>query len=473
MSSFKANEIAEDIQARTNNDNGAALIMVLLVLSAFSLLTAAIVSIVQAEVKISANYKYGQQSFYVANAGVQKSLNWFNTAYTPHTPASDYNTTKVPVQYQNADVILAGQPGGTSNYPADSNNTPASFGAELASKCLAADLDCNNSKNKGQYAANATLIRTSQVRILNTSNFTLSVSSIERWRIDSVGFWGTSANSMGRSELSAVIENQGAPFWDKALWALTLASVGAGTVIDSYDPALGPYGGSNVGNLGNLGSNGDVSLNKSGYIAGNVLYGPTGTFSTTGIQNQVVSGTVSRLAAPRVFPPISSFSAGTTDFVVNDGVPHTLASGSYGTVKSSNHTDIVLAGGTYYLDQLQTSGNSNIVLTAGANTTLYIKSDLDLSGGTIINPNRDPTTLQVYYSGTTDAKLTGGGDFYGTVYAPNATLKLAGQSNFYGSFIANQIFVTGGAAVHFDAGLLQDFLTQRTYAIISWTQKTF
>ena len=148
-------------------------------------------------------------------------------------------------------------------------------------------------------------------------------------------------------------------------------------------------------------------------------------------------------------------------------------SGSYGTVKSSNHTDIVLAGGTYYLDQLQTSGNSNIVLTAGANTTLYIKSDLDLSGGTIINPNRDPTTLQVYYSGTTDAKLTGGGDFYGTVYAPNATLKLAGQSNFYGSFIANQIFVTGGAAVHFDAGLLQDFLTQRTYAIISWTQKTF
>src|SRR5436309_6734952 len=158
MNSFNAERSTRDVQARSINEDGAALIMALLVLTCFGMLTAAIVFTVANETRVSANYKYGQHAFYVANAGVQKSLNWFNTAYTPHTPASDYNTTKVPVQYQNADVILAGQPGGTSNYPADSNNTPASFGAELASKCLAADLDCNNSKNKGQYAANATLI---------------------------------------------------------------------------------------------------------------------------------------------------------------------------------------------------------------------------------------------------------------------------------------------------------------------------
>ena len=125
------------------------------------------------------------------------------------------------------------------------------------------------------------------------------------------------------------------------------------------------------------------------------------------------------------------------------------------------------------MDSLAVMGNSIMTLTPGVNTTIFIKSGLDLSGGAFINPNRDPETFQIYYSGTTDGKLTGGGDFYGTVYAPNSKLKLAGQSNFYGSFIANQINLSGGADVHYDEGLMSKFLTPRPYAIITWTQKNF
>src|SRR5437867_180114 len=226
-------EITEDVQARTVNEHGAALIMTLLVLSAFSLLTAAIVFTVKAEIKSSANYKYGQQASYVANAGVQKSLNWINTTYTPHLPTSDYNSATVPLQYQGKDVILGGQTV-TSNYP--DTVTSDSFVAGLGGKMLQAD-----DKNRGQYAANASLIRSRAVRLFDNSTFTMYDSAIERWRIDSIGSWGTAENPLGSSEVSAVIERQAAPFWNKALWAITLANLASGSTVDSYDPDLGPY----------------------------------------------------------------------------------------------------------------------------------------------------------------------------------------------------------------------------------------
>src|SRR5436309_2659712 len=173
----------KSLNSRLRSKNGAALIMALLILSAFSLLTAAIVLTVQTETKISANYKYGEEAFYVANAGVQKSLDWFNTVYAPHLPTSDYDTAKVPVQYQSNNAVLAGQPGSTCNYPDSATFT--SFASQFASATLQAD-----GKNSGQYAVNATLIRTKAVRFLDTATMTTSASAIERWRIDSIGFWG-------------------------------------------------------------------------------------------------------------------------------------------------------------------------------------------------------------------------------------------------------------------------------------------
>src|SRR5205809_5747770 len=113
---------------RFGNGHGVALITALLVLSPFSLLTAAIVFTVQTDVQVTANYKYGQQAYYVANAGIQKSLSWFNTAYAPHTPTSDY-AMKVPVKYNGGDVTLSGKPGVTSNYP--DSGTSTSFYSNL------------------------------------------------------------------------------------------------------------------------------------------------------------------------------------------------------------------------------------------------------------------------------------------------------------------------------------------------------
>src|SRR5437764_5518801 len=103
---------------RRDDERGAALVMALLALCAFSLLTAAIAFTVQSETKSSANYKYGQGAYYVANAGIQRSLAWFNSAgYTPTVTAYTYDSAKDALQNGGQDVVIAGQVGVTSNYP--------------------------------------------------------------------------------------------------------------------------------------------------------------------------------------------------------------------------------------------------------------------------------------------------------------------------------------------------------------------
>src|SRR5216117_498421 len=104
---------------RRDDERGAALVMALLALCAFSLLTAAIAFTVQGETRSSANYKYGQGAYYVANAGIQRSLTWFNTNYTPYTTVTDYSydPAKAALQFGGQDVVLGNQAGVTSHYP--------------------------------------------------------------------------------------------------------------------------------------------------------------------------------------------------------------------------------------------------------------------------------------------------------------------------------------------------------------------
>ena len=467
MTSSKAQGITKDVRLAAGSEHGAALVMALLVLSSFGLLTAAIVFTVGTETRVSTNYKYGQQAFYVANAGIQKSLNWFRNTYVAQPPA-DYDTTRVPVQYNNQAVLLAGQTGSTSVYP--NTSTSSSFAAALGgTQTLQTDI-----KNSGQYAANATLIRTQSVKFLNTTTFTLTNGALERWRLDSIGYWGTAASPMGTSEISAIVENSGSPFWGKALWARTDITLSGPSYVDSYDSSYGAYGGTNTGNNGDIGTNGassadKITLSGSSTIFGSVYRGPSGTFSSwdTPAGSISVKGTLTN-GQPKTFPTIPSFSVNTT----NVTAPASITAGTYGVVKNGNSANNLTFGcGTYYIDQLVLSGGSSLTLTSGCNTTLFVKTKVDLSGGSVANPTQDPSLFQIFYPGTTQVAISGTSGFYGAVYAPNAQITLSGASNFYGSFMGNAIVITGGGSVHYDGGLKKQFLTPLPYRIITWTQK--
>jgi hypothetical protein len=443
------------------NEQGAALIATLMFLMAMGVLSTALIFSVLNEMKTSAAYKYGQQSFYVANGGVQKAVNWFASSYTPHLPAADYDLTTLPVKYSGNDVLLAGQTGSTSVYPEGS--VISAFSSEFNNKSLQAD-----SKNSGAYSLNATLLKYSSVRFIDPTTFISYPSAMERWRLNSIGNWGTSSHPLGTAQVTAVIENSGNALFDRALWGIDSVDLGGTVLIDSYDPALGAYGGANIGNNGGIGSNGSVTATGSVDINGDMAYGPTGTYSIGG--TSTVSGNIVHLSQPRYFPSIPSFTVGTTNYNPRNGTI-TLNPGSYGDIAIGANGILALNPGVYYFNSITEAASASLTITG--DTTIFVKSDLDLSGQGVLNSTGDPTKLTVYYSGTNEAKIAGGASAFIEAYAPNAPLRFVGTSDFFGSFIGKTVTIQGTPEVHFDEGCLQDHLFHRAFRLITWSQDSY
>jgi Tfp pilus assembly protein PilX len=443
------------------HEDGIALIMTLLFLVALGVLSTALVFTVGNEMKTSAAYKYTQEAFYVSNAGAQKALIWFNNNYSPHLPSSDYDATSFPVRYSGSSVMLAGQTGSSSVYP-DSSVTTA-FTAQFGNQSLQADAN-----NSGVYALNTTLLKYTPANFIDPTTFVSYPSAMERWRINSLGYWGTVASPLGMAQITAIIENSGNAMFDRAFWGIDSIDLGGTVLVDSYDPALGSYGGTNIGNNGAIGSNGSVSTNGNVTIKGDVAFGPAGTFTEGG--GTVVTGDIIHLSEPHYFPPIPSFSVGTTDYNPKNGTT-TLNPGSYGSVTIGAKGILALNPGVYYFDSI--TENSTGQLTISGPTTIFVKTDLDLSGQGVANPLGDPTKLTIFYSGTNEMSITGGASAYVEVYAPNAPLKAVGNSDFFGSFIGKTVTVQGTPQMHFDEGCLKEHLFQRPFRLMTWSQDIY
>ena len=99
-----------------------------------------------------------------------------------------------------------------------------------------------------------------------------------------------------------------------------------------------------------------------------------------------------------------------------------------------------------YVDgDFQVSGGGQIDVTAGSNVTIHHGSGLmKISGNAIINMNAEPETLNVLTATTTDVTFSGGVDFYGTIYAPQAQLNMNGSAHYYGGAVAKRLNISNG-----------------------------
>jgi Tfp pilus assembly protein PilX len=442
------------------NERGVALITTLLFLTVMAVLSTALVFTVQNEMKSSVAYKRSQQAFYVANGGIQEAVHWFVSSYTPHVPSGDYVYTNLPVQSSGHNVLLAGQTGSSSNYPQSSVAT--AFEAAFANKSLQ-----GNSQNAGVYAVNATLMKHIPTSFIDPATFTSYPSATERWSINSIGYWGTTANPMGVAQITATIENSGNAMFDRALWGIDSLDMGGTVRVDSYDPAR-PYSlVDNWGSLGSIGSNGNIVLNGTVAVWGDSAH--LGTCADCAAGQGHVEGTDYQLSQPHVFPPIPSFNVGATNYNPKNGTV-TLGPGQYGAISIGSDGILELTGGTYYFDSI--SENATGALKVSGNTTIFVKSALDLTGQGVINNLADPTKLTVFYSGTSEMKMAGGSQAYIEAYAPNAPLKLVGTSDFFGSFIGKMVTIQGTPRVHFDEGCWNEHLIPQPFRLMSWSQNT-
>ncbi|MFB3921232.1 MAG: hypothetical protein ACE145_05885 [Terriglobia bacterium] len=340
--------------SRACGEQGVALILVLLAILVLTTLAAAMVFSARSETLASYNYRVGTQAEYIALAGVQRALNFFNGAsYSPVPPgsattyyaASTYAVNPVNLYFSNStpvtctsncsstgDVVL-GSSSGSSLFPPSA----ATGGVNVVTNWVAAMNDQSLSDGvggTGNYTVTAKLL---EYHTVNNAFFGVPAAGcsdalagtgicrqpFEVWQVTSTGTWNSNIGggvSLPTVQVVATISPMFLPYFGNALYGLCNVTLSGGVCTDSYNSTAGNYGGASAnacvtaGTSGTnaqltgagVGSNGGVTVNGSANtVGGNVTYANQSTDPScnTGFQGSSAGVTGSVLPGPAVPSP--------------------------------------------------------------------------------------------------------------------------------------------------------------------------
>ena len=132
-------------------ESGIALVVALLTLLVLSTLAAGIIFVTQSGIWSTANYKAVTQARFEAEAGLQRTVQWFNTSYTgagvTYGTSTDGNANPT---WNGQPVVLSAVTGTSSNFPTTS--VSQSYNTTLHP-------DLNATGVTGSYSTMATLLR--------------------------------------------------------------------------------------------------------------------------------------------------------------------------------------------------------------------------------------------------------------------------------------------------------------------------
>ena len=309
-----------------DSPRGVALIMVLLAVLVLSTLTAAIVFTSRAETLSAYNYRIVSQAEYASWAGIQRAVNFLNSAsYTAVTPANApatydvnvYSTKPTDLHYSNdsgveciADCATLSAPvtlstSGGSNYPIASVIT--NFANALNNQTLTAAAG-----HTGNFTVTAQLMDYHTVN--NDFYPAVNVRAFEVWKVTSTGSWNSNLGAGAANPtvvVNGVIAPVYLPYFANAMFGVCNVTMNGTSCTDSYNSSSGLYDGTSpsdcvtsttgtpnaTANNGDVGSNGGVTISGgSGQVGGNVTFAnSTGTACDTGFTGStaVATGTVS------------------------------------------------------------------------------------------------------------------------------------------------------------------------------------
>lgn len=452
---------------RNNRESGVALIVALLVLLILSVLAASIMLVAQTETWAATNNRSMLQARYAAEAGAEKALNYlrYTLTITSLSPAS-FDVTKYPVQYNGKDAVLSAMYGVTTNFP-----VATTFGTTLQDASVPG-------LSQSYYEVTARLLSI-QTAAMGTT--------LQTWEITSQGNVPNIRNA--QVQVVMKVERTGTPLLTYAVFGTGNGcgdlSLSGGALTNSFDSSAGTYAATAQASGGNVGSNGNVSLGgASTQVQGNIsVLNPAqgacaaGDDITNSSGPNAFQGTTT-LSAMQTYPPVPAISPVPPTTNQNYSANTTLPPGNYGNVNMSGGKILTFSPGTYNLNSLVLSGNSQLQISPPGQVILNIEGAgvsqaLDLSGGTIANTSDTPLNLQIYYGGTDAIDLSGGSGSYAVVYAPNAPITISGGGDWYGALLSKSFTDSGGSAVHFDRSLLKNLVQPGPYYPISFNWSKF
>src|SRR6266581_818566 len=265
-------------------------------------------------------------------------------------------------------------------------------------------------------------------------------------------------------------------------------TLSGGAFTDSFDSSAGTageYAATKQSSGGNIGSNGNVTLGgatttvNGGISVLNTNIGSCASGADiTSSAGAAAYQTATPLSGAVTFPNPPAISPAPPTTNQNYTADTTLPPGDYGNVNMSGKKILTLSPGTYNLNSLVLSGNSALQISPPGQVIINIEGAgaskaVDLSGGTLTNTTYLPSDLQFNYGGSQPIDLSGGSGSYAVVYAPNCPITISGGGDWYGAVIGKSFTDSGGSAVHYDRGLLNNAPPPGKFNQIAFSRSKF
>ncbi len=184
-------------------------------------------------------------------------------------------------------------------------------------------------------------------------------------------------------------------------------------VVDTYDPAQGPYGGSNVG--------------------------PAPTFETG-------------MAMPNLVEPTGLGPA--VGEVLYDGHGNSTITGNIhcGKFLVRTHHVIHISGDVTILveEEFKVENHARIELMPGASLRIFVKKDATVQDQAAVNPDTtNPFAVTIYNLGVKPFMVQNQSTVCAKMFSPDTFLQVQDGSDFYGHFMGQSLFLKNAAGGHF------------------------
>ncbi len=211
-----------------------------------------------------------------------------------------------------------------------------------------------------------------------------------------------------------------------------------------------------------------IALKAGVTIPGDIVVGPGGNPDTVISQKSttIITGTTYPSETSMQFPSVivpADLLALTPTAVYDPCISGNIR---YNGWNLSGLTTVV-GNTTIFVDGKMTMGNgAELYMAPGSSLTVYLNGNMeDKNSAGITNATNDATKFLLYATDNcTQVDLKAKTDFYGAVYAPNATLTIYNNGNLYGAYIGNQnVEMKNSGGFYFDTRLLSVFMNDQQH----------
>lgn len=288
-------------------------------------------------------------------------------------------------------------------------------------------------------------------------------ASVSEVQVRSVAYTkGPNGQPAVSRQLDATFRRRGISYPAAALLGQSGVHLDSNARTDSYDSGKGDYD-ATIGNEGHVGSNvtdgTPITMDANAQVSGNLVIREGTTPDVKSNASYITEDYQSEPVPLPLMTPPAALAAATSQGNVEASGTTTLSPGRYGALTSKSGATIVLNGGTYIFDSIDTKSQTNIQCVNGK-VTIYFRGPVTFGSNNDINldaPNQDSSTFQMFADSSVNVDkpvlLNSNVDIVGTIYNTDGSLILESNTVVFGTIVGKTIRMRSFAQAHFDKNL--------------------